>query len=175
MFAGRPRMQLCAALLLVATAAESMAAVAPGTPIRVTTTRKRSGSLERYEGQLVGGSDSLVLVTVPVGDTLRVGLEEIASLEVGSLEPARRSVAGTLIGGVLGGAIFAAGSFIHLLAEASSHEVKHPVAILTLSTIAGTTLGAWIGGERTGKRWVWREVTMSELRAADAGRSPSHE
>ena len=97
---GRVCMRLCAAFLLVVTAAESMAAVAPGTPIRVTTTRRSDMSADRFEGQLVSAADPLVMVTSFAGDTLRIGYDEIAKVETGKRTREKRSMAGTAIGAV---------------------------------------------------------------------------
>lgn len=167
MFAGRPRMQLCAALLLVATAAESMAAVAPGTPIRVSTTRGSGISTDRFEGRLVSGADPLALVTA-AGDTLRVGYDEIARVETGTIAKAKRSKLGTVVGALLLGGLTTTWLFVQALSDDSAlSDSRHPVAVLVGVGTAGLLVGGYVGGVRRGTTMEWREIRKSELRASE--------
>lgn len=168
MFRGRMRMRLCAALLLVATAAESMAAVAPGTPIRVTTTHLNGQGPDRFEGKLVSGADPLTLVTNFAGDTLRIGYDEIGVVETGKLAKAKRSKVGTVVGALLIGGFTTVATFYKSLDENSGiARSRHGTEIFIGISAAGVLVGGYLGGARYGTNMEWREIRKSELRASE--------
>ena len=161
-----------AALLLVVTAAESLAAVAPGSPVRVTTTGGSGVSADRFEGRLVSAADPLTLVTSFSGDTLRVGYDEIAKLEVGTPAKARRSLAGTLVGAVLIGGITTLVAFYHALDEysifsRSRYGMEMFVGISAAGVIAGGYVGGLVGSSPPSGALEWREVRKRELLGSD--------
>lgn len=168
----RAARSVIAALLLVVTAAESLAAVAPGSPVRVTTTAGGGVSADRFEGRLVSAADPLTLVTSFSGDTLRVGYHEIAKLEVGTPAKAKRSVAGTLVGAVLIGGLTTLVTFYNGLDENSAlarsrHSTKLLVGIGAAGVIVGGYVGGLMGSSRVEGALDWREIRKSELRASE--------
>jgi translation initiation factor 2 gamma subunit (eIF-2gamma) len=160
-------MTLCTALLSVATAAEALAAVAPGSPVRVMTTRGTGITVDRFEGRLVNGEDPLVLITA-TGDTLQVGYDEIAKVEIGVTAKAKRSKTGTLVGALLIGGMTTLYLFVQALSDDSAiSDTRHPVAVIAGIGAAGVLAGGYVGGVRRGTTIEWREIRKSELRASE--------
>lgn len=164
----RVHVPLCAALLLVAMAAESLAAIAPGTPIRVTTTNLNGQGPDRFEGRLVSGVEPLTLVTSVAGDTLRVFYSEITKVETGKLAKAKRSKTGTVVGALLIGGFITAAAFYKGLDENSGlARSRHSNEIFMGISAAGVLVGGYLGGARYGTNMEWREIRKSELRASE--------
>ncbi|MCE9626603.1 MAG: hypothetical protein K8R56_01655 [Candidatus Eisenbacteria bacterium] len=166
MFAGRMRMQLCAALLLVATTAESMAAVAPGTLLRVRTTASRGVLAEVHEGRFVSGSPELVITTVAAGDTLRFRDDEVAQVERYTGALARRSVFGTVIGAVLFGGITTIGLGLSALSDETGFVAENAGPVIIGGGLSAAVLGGWLLGSPS-TRLEWVTVPKSELRAKE--------
>ncbi len=166
MMTSRLGLRLGAAGLLIVMAAEAMAAVTPGTPVRVSTHPAAGGTAERYEGVLVHAGEDVTLVTREKGDTLRFDYADLERVEV-AVAPGRSGVAtggGAMLGGLLG--LLGAAGYVHQ--HDSSLSSQQGVEIMVISAGLGAFLvGGIVGRAPSTPTLRWHEITKSELRASE--------
>lgn len=145
--------------LLGAFATNAFAAIAPGTRLRVT---EKSGA-RTTEGRFVTAEPQLTLLSQPHGDTLRFDDAEVARVQALTDSPGRRSVPGTILGGLFIGGLTLVGTFYAALADERGFASENAWLVIGGGTAAATLLGGYLGG-RAVRTVDWRESSLNECR-----------
>ena len=155
----------CAVLLLLAMASETLAAVAPGTVLRVHAPGVRGRGADRFEGRLVGSAPSLAIVTLVSGDTLHFEYSEIERVETPSVRAPGRSVVGTTVGALLIGGLTFVGLFGTALSDETGFVANNAWLTLGAGSVGAAVFGGWLIG-RPSADAGWVDVPIRSLRDA---------